>query len=324
MIYFGFVGLIGLPNVGKSSFLNHILGEKLSIVSGHPQSTRRSFRGVLTHKNFQIVFFDAPGFIPPRVNGAQSLLTDFLISEFEKVMKKSDHLLFLVSHRQEETLFFEKVLKKLENCKKPISFLFTKSDLKASEFVNQYKVQLKKEGNNYFETSIKDKNPRGLMDFIKKTALSLPKEQKFPYDPSMFSLDSISDIISEFIREQCFLQLKKEVPFGLGVIVISIKNERKSMGRSHRSDDSGLKTKAHEKSVLKHIHASIIVEKEGHKAIVIGQGGQQLKKIGERTRLKIENLLGERVFLKLHVSCKKKWTKNPNIMKEMGYHNVRG
>ena len=295
MIHFGFVGLIGLPNAGKSSFLNHVLGEKLSIVSSHPQSTRQSFRGVFTDKNCQIVFFDTPGFLSPRVS--QSLLTDFLIRELKKVMGKSDHLLFLISHPQRETTPFNQILEKLEKCKKPMSFLFTKSDLKASDFVNQYKTQLKKEGKSYFETSVKDKNPHELIQFIKKMASELPMEQKFPYNPDLFSLDSTSDIVSELIREQCFLQLKKEIPFGLGIVIISIKNEKN----------------------LKHIHATIIVEKENHKAIVIGQGGQQLKKIGQKARLKIETLMGEKVFLKLHVSCKKKWTKKSGLMKDLGY-----
>ena len=302
MIHFGFVGLMGLPNAGKSSFLNYLLKEKLSIVSNLPQSTRRSFKGLFTHKNFQIVFFDTPGFVPSEKNKV-GVLTDFLISEFDKVVKKSDHLFFLISHSQKESVPFHQMLKKIENCKKPVSFLFTKSDLKISKFVSSYKTKIKKEGKNYIETSIKDKKPEKLIRFIKKAAENLPTvEEGFPYNPDLLSLDSTSDIISEFVREQCFLQLKKEIPFGLGVIVRSIKNEKN----------------------MKHIQMTIIVEKENHKAIVIGRGGQQLKKIGQKSREKIENLLGKKVFLKLHVSFKKKWTKNPNIMKELGYAHDKG
>lgn len=301
MIHFGFVGLMGLPNAGKSSFLNHLLEEKLSIVSNLPQSTRRSFRGLFTQKSFQIVFFDTPGFILPQKNKSESL-NNFLVLEFEKILKESDHLILLISHSQKENPSFYKMLKTMESCKKSISFLFTKSDLKASDFVNHYKKRLKKEGKNYFETSIKDKNQEKLTQFIKKVAKGLPTlTGGFPYDSHLLSLDSISDIISEFIREQCFLELKKEIPFGLDVIVISVKDEKN----------------------MKHIQATIIVEKENHKAIVIGQGGQQLKKIGQKSRQKIENLLGKRVFLKLHVSFKKKWTKNSKIMKELGYIHVK-
>jgi len=298
MIHCGFVGLIGLPNAGKSSLLNEIVKEKVSIISSKPQTTRQSFSGLWSEDNFQLVFFDSPGFVNKRPG-----LFDFLAAEFDRVIEKSDVLVFLISHEQKKSSDFDLALSKVRGTKKPVHYLFSKIDIQPTPFVVSIKEQLGQDNVVFQETSLKS---TGLMeqfkDYLRALALTLPQEPHALYDPEMISLDNTRDIVSEYIREECFERLDKEIPFGLAVIIESFKVE----------------------NGLTHIQARIIVEKENHKAIVIGKGGQQLRDIGKGARAKIEELLGEKIFLGLHVVHKKNWLKNKAIMKELGYsHDKR-
>jgi GTP-binding protein Era len=292
----GFIGIVGLPNSGKSTLLNEIIEEKITIVSSKPQTTRQSLSGILTTDDFQLVFFDAPGYVQPKKG-----LFEFLSKEFDKVIEKSDHILFVISFDQEESLVFRQVLKKVEETKKPVSYLFSKSDLKIKPFIAKLKEQLENKSEHCLTYSMENKEPKALNAFLKEIADEMPEEVGPLYDPEMISLDRTRDIVSELVREECFEQLQKEIPYGLGVIVNSFKHERG----------------------MPHIEANIIVEKESHKAIVIGRGGSQLKKIGQKAREKIETFLGEKVYLGLHVAYRKNWMKNRSIMKEMGYDERR-
>lgn len=294
MIHCGFVGILGLPNAGKSTFLNEILGEKVSIISNKPQTTRQSFTGLVTRDHYQLIFLDAPGFVEPKAG-----LFDFLSVEMEKVIEKSEYLLILISHDQKETEKMKKFLNIVEESKKPYSFLFTKQDLVESEFVSSLKNKMREQERLFGTLTMKNKDRASVEELLSAVAHRLPKEHHPLYDPDMISLDRTRDIVAEFIREQCFVQLDKEIPYGLGVIIKSFKRE----------------------NGLQHIQANILVEKENHKAILIGKGGQQLKKIGQASRSKIEELLGEKVFLGLHIAVKKNWMRNKSIMKEVGYHH---
>jgi len=292
MIHCGFVGILGLPNAGKSTFLNKVLGEKVAIISSKPQTTRQASTGLVTTDDFQLVFLDAPGYVEPKAG-----LFNFLSEEFTKVIEKSEHLLVLVSQEQKDTEIFKKFISAVDDSKKPVTYLFTKADLPPTEFVTGFQKEAAEKGALTCSYTIKSKDQLGLKALMKDIAETLPKEHHPLYDPEMISLDRTRDIVAEFIREQCFLMLDKEIPYGLGVIIKSFKKEKG----------------------LQHIQANILIEKENHKAILIGKGGQQLKKIGQASRKKIEELLGEKVFLGLHVSFKKNWMKNNSIMKEVGY-----
>lgn len=294
MIHCGFVGILGLPNAGKSTFLNEMLGEKISIISSKPQTTRQSFTGLISNDDYQLIFLDAPGFVESKPG-----LFDFLSKEIEKVIEKSEHLLILVSNEQKETESFKKFMKLIEESKKPVSFLFTKSDLEEGELVRSLKSLCVERKTPYGVMSIKNKDRASVNELLEGVAKTLPQEHHPLYDPDMISLDRTRDIVAEFIREQCFLQLDKEIPFGVGVVIKSFKREKG----------------------LRHIQANILIEKENHKAIVIGKGGAQLKKIGLEARKKIEGLLGEKIFLGLHVAHKKNWMRNKSIMNEVGYNH---
>lgn len=296
MIHCGFIGILGLPNVGKSTFLNSVLGEKISIVSSKPQTTRQSFTGVYSASNYQLIFLDAPGFVEKKAG-----LFNFLNAEFDRVIDKSEHLLFLISHEQKESENFLKVLEKVNNCGRPVSFLFTKVDLDPTPFVKSLKEKFVSEEKRIGTYSKMKNQTCDWPELLESVAQSMPAEHHPLYDTDMISLDRTRDIVAEFIREECFLQLEKEIPYGVGVIIKSFKREKG----------------------LQKIEANILIEKENHKSIVIGKAGSRLKEIGLRSRKKIESLLGEKIYLGLHVSFKKNWQKNSAIMKELGYFHER-
>ena len=297
MFHCGFVGIVGLPNTGKSTFLNKILGEKISIVSSKPQTTRRSLTGLVSRERYQLIFLDAPGFVR-----AKPGLFEFLFHEMERVIKKSEQLLVLISHDQKENSSFKTFMNLVEESKKPMSFLFTKTDLQESDLVSSLKK--KSQGSQVLtgEFSIKEKKLDPSVDqLLEQIALRLPATPHPLYDPEIISLDQTRDIMGEFIREQCFIQLDQEIPFGLGVVIKEFKREKG----------------------LQHIQANILVAKENHKAILIGKGGRRLKSIGQEARKNMENLLGEKLFLGLHVTHKKNWMGRQKIMKELGYDHGR-
>ncbi len=292
MIHCGFVGILGLPNAGKSTFLNEVLGEKVAIISSKPQTTRQSFTGLVTTDKFQLILLDAPGFVE-----AKPGLFEFLSAEFERVIEKSEHLLVLVASDQRESKSFIEFIGKIEASRRPWSVLFTKNDLEESDWVKTLKEKWQAEKRILESYSIQEKNPKKLVHFLEQIAFTLPKENQSLYDPEMISLDRTRDIVCEFIREACFLNVEQEIPFGLGVIIKSFKKQKG----------------------LRRIEANILVERDGHKGIVIGKGGANLKKIGQMARLQIEELLGEKVFLGLFVTHKKNWMRNKSIMREVGY-----
>ncbi len=294
MIHCGFIGILGLPNAGKSTFLNEVLGEKVSIISSKPQTTRQSFTGLVSTDDYQLIFLDAPGLVESKPG-----LFEFLAVEFTKVVERSEHLMVLISFEQKATESLQILLEKVKNSGKPYRVLFTKADLEESEVVKGLKVDFDKEGIVWMDFSVKKKDRSDINAYLKTMAETLPKEHHPLYDPDMISLDRTRDIVAEFIREQCFVQLEKELPYGLGVVIKSFKREKG----------------------MQHILANILIEKENHKAILIGKAGSRLKKIGQESRKKIEALLGEKVFLGLHVAYKKNWMKNKSIMKEVGYHH---
>lgn len=293
----GFVGILGLPNVGKSSLFNEILQDKISIVSPKPQTTRQSLSGICTTDDYQLIFWDAPGFVNPKKG-----IFDFLAKEFDRVIENSDILLIVIACDQLESLAFQQALAKAKKSKKPLAYLFTKADLPLSPYVAEFRESLDPRDSLVFDFSIKGENKKENLETILSTlAEQLPESPQPLYDPDMISLDKTRDIVAEFIREACFELLQQEIPFGLGVIIKSFK---------------------HDQHILR-IEANILVEKENHKAIVIGKKGSQLKEIGKKAREQIEKFLGEKVFLGLHVAYKKNWQKDSNIMKELGYDDRR-
>lgn len=290
----GFVALIGRPNVGKSTLLNQVLGQKVAIMSDVPQTTRNKIQGIYTSKDAQVVFIDTPG-----VHKPQTKLGDFMERSTMSTLGDVDAVLFLVSATEKRGRGDDYIIKRLAKVNVPIILVVNKIDVVNPNdlpgIVGQYKDALP------FKTivpvsALNGNNVHQLMTQL--TDLLQPGPQYYP-------TDQVSDhperfVIAEMIREKVFQLTRQEVPHSVAVDVTSIK----------RQD---------EKTV--HISANIIVERPGQKGILIGKKGSMLKKIGTLARKDIEGLLGDRVYLQLWVKVVKDWRDNKGLLREYGYRS---
>lgn len=288
----GFVGLIGLPNSGKSTLMNAMVGEKVSIVTAKPQTTRRRVMGLVSHEDFQIVVVDAPGVV-----NAKSGLNMFLAEEARDVISESDVLVAVLNIDERSAEQLEQILTLVKESGKPWVALIHKVDLPELHRPQILRDKLAPLGVPVIQGSALTE-PAGLVETLLKTLQPMLPEAGGPmYDKELYTLSTTRELCAEIIREKCFETLHQEVPFGLAVKVLKFDEE---------SD------------VIK-IHSEILVSKENHRPIVIGAGGSALKKIGTEARKEIEKLLGEKVYLDLQVQSKRDWQKNRGIMKELGY-----
>ncbi len=287
----GYVALVGWPNAGKSTLVNTLVGEKISIVSDKPQTTRRRVTGIMTSDEFQAVLVDAPGIVRD-----QKGLNQFLAKEYEAIISECDAILVLlnVDERNPHRLF--DLLDQYKEVNKPKFALITKSDLNPNR-VSSLSAKLHIEGWQFESISSKDKFgvTREKVKNLLKDAL--PMSQGYLFEKNVFTLETLKSLSSEIIREKCFEYLFQEVPYGLAVQV-------------RKFDESDRLTK---------IYADVIVEKENHKEMVIGRKASMIRSIGIAARKELEELTQTKVFLDLHVSVKKAWVKNKTMMEELGY-----
>lgn len=291
----GFVAILGRPNVGKSTLLNTLLKEKVSIISKIPQTTRFQIRGILNEERGQIIFVDTPGF-----HLSKNQLSKYLNSAALKAKKDADLILYMVdltrSVGEEERV----LVSQLKDSERPIIMVLNKIDL-SEGFLNDYvklwqEAPKEKDPLKYFipVSSLKGDN---ISNLIEEIFSLLPVAQ--PYYPE----DILSDFpqrlnIAEIIREKLLNSLREELPHSVAVMtdeMISRKNN------------------------LTYIKAIILVERDSQKSIVIGKKGEMLKKIGELARKEIEELLEKKVYLELFVKTEKKWQENPYILRRLGY-----
>ncbi len=287
----GFVAIIGRPNVGKSTLLNYMVGEKLAGVSNKPQTTRNPVRGILTRPQGQIVFVDTPGLHDPR-----DPLGSWMVKEVDKALDGVDLVYWMVlpvpPHPYEE-----KILEKVKSFKIPVFLLINQVDrypkpdiLPVLEYYDQaHKFT------ELIPISAKLGDQVGLLE--QKTFDNLPEQDPF------FPEDQISDqnerfIVTEIIREKLFRFTEQEVPYSTAVTVDAFKE------KSER---------------LLHIQATIVVEKDSQKAIVIGKRGDMLKRIGTAAREDLEQTLGRKIFLEIWVKVINDWKKNRGSLKDLGY-----
>lgn len=293
----GFLGLIGQPNAGKSTLMNFLVEQKVSIVSPKPQTTRRRILGLWSGDAGQIVFVDAPGLIR-----ADQGLNGFLAKEAESVISESDALVAVVSLDEAAAEDAEKTIEMVAKAKKPWLGVITKTDLaQKAHRILVLKNLIEKSGGRALQISavIKDRDTEADREALTQEFLSLLPETPAPlYDVELFTPETERTLVAEIVREKCFEFLHQEIPFGAAVRIISFDETAKPVPR---------------------IAAEIVVTKETHKPIVIGKGGEVLKKIGTAARKDIEKLLGEKIFLELKVSARSDWAKNKRIMKELGY-----
>ncbi len=289
----GFVTLIGRPNVGKSTLMNHLIGQKIAITSRKPQTTRNRIQTVYTDERGQIVFVDTPG-----IHKAKNKLGEYMVKVAQNTLNEVDVVLWLV----EPTTFIgageRHIAEQLKTVKTPVILVINKIDtVKKAEipaFIEAYK---------------------DIVDFAEIVPLSALRnvntdvltEQIFkylPYGPMFYDEDTVTDqpqrqIAAEMIREKALRSLSEEIPHGIAVAIDQMK---------FRPDGS-----------LVDIDATIICERDSHKGIIIGKGGAMLKKIGSEARRDIENMLECKVNLKLWVKVKKDWRDSDFLMKNFGY-----
>ena len=293
----GAVAILGKPNVGKSTFLNSALKQKIAIVSPRPQTTRGSMAGIYQDDHSQIVFYDTPGIHQPK-----NKLSHYMLHQVEEVLKGADAALFMVDAKngiQDEDALVAEWLKQF---KKPVFCLVNKIDQVSAGRVQELVGKLKELGDWPVQRMSALKG-NGVAEVILKI------QKLLPHQPPLFPEEELTDktmreIAAEMVREQCFMQLQQELPYGVAVMIDEYKEKESP-----------------EPIVIK---TTIYVEKESQKGIVIGAGGRQLKSIGTGARQEIEKFLGQKVFLELWVKVLKNWRKDENFLKRLGYSAPRG
>ena len=289
----GFVTLIGRPNVGKSTLMNHLIGQKIAITSDKPQTTRNRIQTVYTDERGQIIFLDTPG-----IHKAKNKLGEYMVNVAEHTLKEVDLILWLV----EPTTFIgageRHIAEQLKKVNTPVILVINKIDtVKKQEeiltFIDTYK-DICEFAEIVPVSALKDKNTDLMTELIFKY---------LPYGPQFYDEDTVTDqpmrqIAAELIREKALRLLSDEIPHGIAVTIEVMKE---------RADG------------IMDIEANIVCERDSHKGIIIGKGGSMLKKIGTSARREIEDLLEMQVNLKLWVKVRKEWRDSELYMKNYGY-----
>lgn len=289
----GFVTLIGRPNVGKSTLMNHLIGQKIAITSDKPQTTRNRIQTVYTDGRGQIIFLDTPG-----IHKAKNKLGEYMVSVAERTLKEVDLILWLV----EPTTFIgageRHIAEQLNKVKTPIILAINKIDTVKNQdeiltFIDAYK-DICKFAEIVPVSALKEKNTDVLTELIFKY---------LPYGPQFYDEDTVTDqpmrqIAAELIREKALRLLDEEIPHGIAVTIEKMQER---------------------KNGIMDIEATIVCERDSHKGIVIGKGGSMLKKIGTAARVEIEDLMDTKVNLQLWVKVRKEWRDSELYMKNYGY-----
>lgn len=289
----GFVSVVGRPNVGKSTLLNRIIGEKITIVSDKPQTTRNKIQLIYTDEHTQIIFLDTPGIQQPK-----NKLGTYMLSVSKSTLSDVDLILFLVEPGPVFGPMDKLILKLLEEIQTPVLLLLNKTDTidetEQKRLLDAYRAHPR-----FLDVlPISALDGRGVEDFMQKTAALLPEGPRY-YPDDMITDQPERFIVAEMIREKAMLHLREEIPHG---IVVEISSMRAREGKDFVD-----------------IEANVFVEKKSHKGMVIGKQGQMLKKIGTEARHDIERLLGSRVHLQLWVKVADKWRDESARLKEFGY-----
>ena len=287
----GFVSIIGKPNVGKSTLMNALVGEKLSIITPKAQTTRHRILGIVNEENYQIVFSDTPGIIVPKYG-----LQDSMMSSVKGALVDADLLLFVtdINEQHDEN----DVLEKITNTGIPLIVLINKIDNATQEQVDEKIAhwQEKLSPKHIFAISaLHQYNLDGIMSTVLEF---LPEHDPF-YDKEDLTDRHQRFFVSEIIREKIFTNYQKEIPYSTEVIITAYKEEEK----------------------ITRISAEIIVERDSQKNILIGTGGSMLKKVGTEARKDIEKFLDQKVFLETFVKVIPDWRSKKNYLKSFGYEN---
>ena len=287
----GFVTLIGRPNVGKSTLMNHLIGQKIAITSNKPQTTRNRIQTVLTTEEGQIVFVDMPG-----IHKAKNRLGEYMVNIAERSLNEVDVVLWLVEPSTFIGAGERHIIDQLKKVRTPVILVMNKIDMLEREELLPAIDMYRKEYDFAEIVPVSARSGDNTDELVKVVLKYLP------YGPQFYDEDTVTDqperqIVAELIREKALHCLNEEIPHGIAVAIDRMKMERKVM----------------------HIDATIICERDSHKGIIIGKQGAMLKKIGSTARYEIERLLDCRVNLKLWVKVQKNWRDSDYLMKNFGY-----
>src|SRR4051812_28148082 len=289
----GFISIIGRPNVGKSTFINRVIGQKIAIMSDKPQTTRNKVQGVLTTNDTQYIFIDTPGIHKPKHK-----LGDFMMKVAQNTLKEVDVILFMVNAEEGFGRGEEFIIEKFQSVKTPIFLIINKIDRIHPDQLLEVIVSYK-EKYPFAEiipiSALQGNNVETLLEQVKRY---------LPEGPLFYPADQVTDhperfIVSELVREKALHLTREEVPHTLAVVL-------EKMEREQNKD-------------MVHVMATIIVERDSQKGIIIGKQGKMLKEIGKRARIDIENLLGSKVFLELWVKVQKDWRNKASQLRDYGF-----
>ena len=289
----GFVAIIGRPNVGKSTLLNRILGQKIAITSNKPQTTRNRILGIHNFSAGQILFVDTPG-----IHKAKSKLNRFMVDQAIGACSDVDLILFLIEADDSPGGGDEYILKLLDKLSIPVFLIINKIDLveppSLLKLIQQYTDRFM-----FAEViPVSAKGGDGVPQMLQTIESYLPEGPQY-YPDDMLTDQPERFIVAELVREKIMRRTNEEIPYGVGVRVDSFKE------------------KPQQNLVV--IQVTIHVERDSHKKIIIGKGGRMIKTLGQEARKDIERLLGTRVFLELFVRVDKNWSKNDRMLRELGY-----
>ncbi len=289
----GFVSIIGRPNVGKSTLMNQIIGQKVAITSNKPQTTRNRIQTVYTDETMQIVFVDTPG-----IHKSKNKLGDYMVNAAKSTLNEADVILWLVEPSDYIGAGEKSIIDNLKQVRTPVILVINKIDTVKKEellhIIDTYRKELQ-----FAEvvpvSALKGKNTDTLLECIGKY---------LPYGPWFYDPDTLTDqperqIVAELIREKALRCLEDEIPHGIAVAIDTMKFSKK----------------------MAEIEATIVCERDSHKGIIIGKGGQMLKKIGSLARADIERMLDMKVNLKLWVKVKKDWRDSDFMLKNFGFQS---
>ena len=291
--YSGFVSLVGRPNVGKSTLMNRLIGEKIAIISNKPQTTRNRVQSILTKDDFQIVFIDTPGIHRPRHK-----LGEYMVKSAETTLNEVDAVLMLIEPSDKILEADRLIIEKFAKVKSPVILVINKIDTVERERIFKVIDEYRKLY-DFAEivpiSAFEGTNTDELLSVIRKY---------LPEGPQYFPSDMVTDqperqIASEIIREKALRLLEDEIPHGIAVEITEMKKRKEGN--------------------LVDVRATIFCEKDSHKGIIIGKHGDMLKKIGTKARGDIERLLGSPIYLELWVKVKKDWRDSDFLLKNFGY-----
>ena len=285
----GFVSILGNPNVGKSTLMNMLIGERLSIITSKAQTTRHRIMGIVNGENFQIVYSDTPGVLTPNYK-----MQEYMMKYVESALQDSDVLLYMTECR--ETNYNQEVVNSIIKSGNPVILIINKIDLATEEIINtskQHWENILQPQKTYCISALQGTNTHGIIDGI---------TDLLPLSPPYFSKDELTNrpmrfFVAEIIREKILLQFKKEIPYSVEIEITDYKEEAN----------------------ITRINAIIFVERESQKAIILGHQGQSIKELGINSRLSIEEFIGKNVYLSLSIKVQKDWRNDDSRLRKFGY-----